>query len=158
MKKAWFILLCMTFLSMTLLSASALAQGPEGLIIVESQNDVDTTLSKLEAMIDEVEGLNVMSVIDHQANAEGVGLELRPTRVVLFGNPNAGTPLMQAAQSVAIDLPQKMLIWEDENGTVFLGYNDPEYLKTRHGIEGADEGLTKISGLLDKLASGAAQP
>ena len=129
----------------------------EGLVFTESAGDVETTQANLEAAIAEVDGLNVMTVIDHAANAEKNGLELRPTRVVLFGNPNAGTPLMQAAQSVAIDLPQKMLIWEAEDGKVYIGFNDPQYLKARHGIEGTDEALEKISGLLNNLMNTAAE-
>ncbi|CAN5751378.1 DUF302 domain-containing protein [soil metagenome] len=131
------------------------AQTPVGLVVVPSANDVATTQAKLEAAIAAADGLMVMTVVDHTLNAASVGLDLRPTRVVLFGNPNAGTPLMQAAQSVAIDLPQKMLIWEDEAGNVFVAYNNPYYLKARHSVEGQDELLAKISGLLDMLAKAA---
>ena len=134
------------------------AQEPVGLVTLQSANDVETTQAKLEAAIAAADGLSVMAVIDHAANATSVGLELRPTRLVLFGNPNAGTPLMQSAQSVAIDLPQKMLIWEAENGDVFVAYNSPYYLKARHNVEGRDELLTKISGLLEKLAKAATAP
>lgn len=134
-----------------------MATAQEGLISQESASDVETTQSKLEAAIEEA-GLTLMTVIDHAANAENNGLELRPTRVVLFGNPEVGTPLMQAAQSVAIDLPQKMLIWEAEDGTVYAGFNDPEYLKTRHGIEGEDERLTNVTNALTSLMEAATAP
>ena len=134
-----------------------MATAQEGLISQESASDVETTQSKLEAAIEEA-GLTLMTVIDHAANAENNGLELRPTRVVLFGNPEVGTPLMQAAQSVAIDLPQKMLIWEAEDGTVYAGFNDPEYLKTRHSIEGEDERLTNVTNALTSLMEAATAP
>ncbi len=146
------------FILALLVTATVWAQTPAGMVILQSANDIDTTQAKLEAAIEDADGLMVMTVIDHAANAEGAGLELRPTRLVIFGNPNAGTPLMQAAQTVAIDLPQKMLIWEDENGDVFVAYNSPYYLKARHGVAGQDERFATISGLLDKLASSATAP
>lgn len=140
-----------------MLSLIITVNAQAGLIFSASANDVETTQTKLEAAIAEVDGLNIMTVIDHAANAASNGLELRPTRVVLFGNPNAGTPLMQAAQSVAIDLPQKMLIWEAEDGVTYIGFNDPMYLQTRHGIEGQDERLATISNLLTMLMTSAAE-
>ena len=145
-------------LALLAITANALAQAPAGLIIVESQNDIDTTQAKLEAAIEGIDGLNIMTIIDHAANAERAGLELRPTRLVIFGNPNAGTPLMQAAQSVAIDLPQKMLIWEDASGAVFVGYNSPYYLKARHMMEGEDGRIGNISKALSNLANAATTP
>ena len=82
-------------------------------------------------------------------------MSLRPTEVVIFGNPKVGTPLMNCAQSVAIDLPQKALIWQDEAGEVWLAYNDPAYLAGRHKIEGCDEVLKKVSGALANFAAAA---
>lgn len=144
-------------LAFVLLLSFTIATAQEGLTFTASANDVDTTQARLETAIAEVDGLNIMMVIDHGANAAANGLELRPTRVVLFGNPNAGTPLMQAAQSVAIDLPQKMLIWEAEDGTVYIGFNDPSYLQVRHNIEGQDERLGNITNLLTNLMNTAAE-
>ena len=152
MKRYFFVFSALLFF------ATAAAQVPAGLVVLKSANDVETTQAKLEAAITAADGLNVMTVIDHAANAESVGLALRPTRVVLFGNPNAGTPLMQAAQSVAIDLPQKMLIWEDEVGDVFVAYNNPYYLRARHNVEGQDELLANIASALDRLAKAATAP
>ena len=145
-------------LLLSLFTFAAFAQAPAGLVFMESSNDIDTTQAKLEAAIENADGLMVMTVIDHAANAAGAGLELRPTRLVIFGNPNAGTPLMQAAQSVAIDLPQKMLIWEDEAGAVYVGYNSPYYLKARHNMEGQDERLATINNALHNLALAATSP
>ena len=127
----------------------------EGLIVRQSAQSVGDTQAQLEAAIGNIDGLMVMTVIDHAANAEGAGLELPPTRVVIFGNPNLGTPLMQAERSVAIDLPQKMLIYEDEAGDVFVAYNSPFYLKERHGLEGQDDTLNMIANALNALAKAA---
>jgi uncharacterized protein (DUF302 family) len=121
---------------------------------VESPHDVATTIDKLEAVL-ESKGMNVFGRVDHAANAEKVGLSLRPTQLLLFGNPNLGTPLMVSAQSAAMDLPQKMLAFQDESGNVFLSWDDPQYLKERHGIEGCDEILTKISAALANFAKAA---
>ena len=128
----------------------------DGLVAVKSSHDVKATADKLESVLKE-KGMTVMARVNHQQGAEKAGLELRPTEVVIFGNPKVGTPLMQCAQSVAIDLPQKALIREDASGEVWLGYNNPEYLKNRHGIEGCDEVLDKVSGALGNFARAATQ-
>ncbi|MBZ2169488.1 DUF302 domain-containing protein [Marinobacter sp. F4216] len=131
---------------------SGLAQAADGLIAVKSNHSVSDTTERLVAALQD-KGMMVMNRIDHAAGAGSVGAELRPTEVVIFGNPKVGTPLMQCAQSVAVDLPQKALIWEDNEGQVWLGYNDPAYLKARHGIEGCDEVLAKVEAALDNFAS-----
>ena len=135
------------------LCASA-AHAADGLVVLKSNHSVAATADKLEAVLSE-NGMKIMNRIDHAAGAESVDLELRPTEVVIFGNPKVGSPLMQCAQSVAVDLPQKALIWEDESGQVWLGYNDPEYLKARHAIEGCDAVLEKVSGALSNFAGAA---
>lgn len=132
------------------------AQAADGLVAVKSSHDVKATADKLESVLKE-KGMTVMARVNHQQGAEKSGLELRPTEVVIFGNPKVGTPLMQCAQSVAIDLPQKALIWEDANGEVWLGYNNPEYLKNRHSIEGCDKVLDKVSVALGNFAKAATQ-
>lgn len=137
-----------------LLLCSGAVMAADGLIAVKSNHSVAATADKLEAVLSE-KGMKVMNRINHTAGAETAGLELRPTVVVIFGNPKVGTPLMQCAQSVAVDLPQKALIWEDEEGQVWLGYNDPDYLKTRHAIEGCDAVLEKVSGALSSFAKAA---
>lgn len=144
------------FLVASTLAFATLTYAADGLIAVKSSHDVKATADKLESVLKE-KGMTVMARIDHQQGAEKAGLELRATEVVIFGNPKVGTPLMQCAQSVAIDLPQKALIWEDANGDVWLGYNDPQYLKSRHGLEGCDEVLEKISGALGNFAEAATQ-
>jgi len=100
-------------------------------------------------------GFTIFARVDHSAGATSAGLELRPTQLLIFGNPKAGTPLMKCSQSIAIDLPQKMLAWEAEDGKVYLGYNDPSYLKERHNTEGCDEVIAKVSGALSNFAKAA---
>jgi uncharacterized protein (DUF302 family) len=106
-----------------------------GLVQVTSRYSVDETERRLEAAFAE-KGMRVFAVIDHSGEAEKVGLKMRPTKVVIFGSPKGGTPLMVAAPSLAIDLPLKALVAEDAAGKVTVTYNDPEYLKERHGVPG----------------------
>lgn len=104
-----------------------------GLIQVASRYSTDETVRRLEATLRE-EGMQIFAVIDHSGEAERVGLKMRPTKVVIFGSPKGGTPLMVAAPSLAIDLPLKALVAEDAEGNVSVTYNDPEYLQERHGV------------------------
>ena len=109
-----------------------MAQG-KGLLAVASHYSVDDTVNRLQAAFAE-KGLQVFAVIDHSGEAEKVGLKMQPTKVVIFGSPKGGTPLMVAAPSLAIDLPLKALVAEDAAARVSVTYNDPEYLKERHGV------------------------
>jgi uncharacterized protein (DUF302 family) len=104
-----------------------------GMIDVPSRYSVPETLSRLESMLKE-KGLMEFARVDHSGEAAKAGLEMRPTQLLIFGSPKAGTPLMVAAPSLAIDLPLKALAWQDERGKVWLSYNSPEYLRQRHGI------------------------
>ncbi|HWY02127.1 MAG TPA: DUF302 domain-containing protein [Candidatus Acidoferrum sp.] len=104
-----------------------------GLVQIASPYSVEETVRRLQAAF-AAKGLQVFAVIDHSGEAEKVGLKMRPTKVVIFGSPKAGTPLMVAAPSLAIDLPLKALVAEDAVGKVWLTYNDPEYLQERHGV------------------------
>ncbi|CAN5774232.1 DUF302 domain-containing protein [soil metagenome] len=106
-----------------------------GIVKVKSNNSFIETVSKLEAAIEANTALKIVAKIDHAANAKGIGHELRPTVLFIFGNPQMGTPLMSTSQTVALDLPQKMIVFEDEKGTTFVAYNDPEFIAQRHGIE-----------------------
>ena len=134
---------------------SGVARG-EGIVTVASDNSVEETVSKLEAAIDGNDNLTLVTTLDHAANAASVGMKLPPTVLLVFGNPALGTPLMRAQQTIAIDLPQKMLVYEDEAGDVTIAYNDPQFLASRHGITGQSETLNTIAGALQMLASGAA--
>lgn len=136
--------------------AASTAIAAEGLVVKPSNYSVKETIDRLEAALSE-KGLTIFARIDHQAGAAAADLELRPTQLLIFGNPKLGTPLMTSAQTTAIDLPQKALAYEDEDGKVYLTYNDVGYLQARHGIEGRDEVLTKIRGALGKFTDGATQ-
>ena len=104
-----------------------------GLLQVASRYSVDETVDRLKAILGE-RGLQVFALVDHSGEAEKVGMKMRPTKLLIFGSPKGGTPVMLAAPSVAIDLPLKALVAEDENGKVWISYNSPEYLQQRHGI------------------------
>ncbi|EGR3132521.1 DUF302 domain-containing protein [Vibrio parahaemolyticus] len=128
----------------------------EGVITVASTHSAKDTADNFVAITQE-KGLNVFARINHQENAAKVDMTLRPTEVIVFGNPKVGTPLMLCMQEVALDLPQKVLVYEDAEGKTWLAYNDPMYLKQRYHIEGCDEVLRKISGVLGSLTSAAAK-
>lgn len=145
----------LTGLALTaLISTPVLADN--GIITVQSNHDVATTADKLESVLNN-KGMTVFTRINHAEGAKKANLELRPTEVVIFGNPKVGTPLMLCSQTTALDLPQKALIWEDEKGQTWLSYNDPEYLKARHNIEGCDAVIGKVKGALAKFAGAATQ-
>lgn len=105
-----------------------------GLITVESENDFDGTVSRLAAAIADA-GLVRVAVIDHTEASQKAGMPLPPTTLFLFGNPKAATPMMQAARTAGLDLPQKILVWQSEGGTVFITFDDPAYLAQRHGLD-----------------------
>jgi uncharacterized protein (DUF302 family) len=133
------------------------AYAGNGLVNVKSAHGVKATVDRLEATV-KVKGMNVFNRIDHAAGAAKGGKKLRPSILLIFGNPAVGTLLMQCSQTVGIDLPLKALIWEDGKGTVWLSYNDPKYLANRHAIEGCDEVLKKVEAVLNALAHKAATP
>jgi uncharacterized protein (DUF302 family) len=114
------------------LSTSLWAQQADGMVTLASPHSATQTMNRLEALVKE-RGLNVFARIDHAAGATKVGKTLRPTELLIFGNPQGGTPLMECAQTAGIDLPLKALVWQDEAGKVLLGYNDPDFLAKRHG-------------------------
>jgi uncharacterized protein (DUF302 family) len=105
----------------------------KGLLQIPSRHSVDETLNRLHSFLAE-KGMKIFALIDHSGEAEKAGLKMRPTKVLLFGSPKGGTPLMVAAPSLAIDLPLKALVAEDETGRVSITYNDPEYLQQRHNF------------------------
>lgn len=138
----------------SILYFSSLAIADNGLVSIKSSHDVKVTADRLEKTL-KMKGMTVFTKINHAEGAEKVGKKLHPTELIIFGNPKVGTPLMQCGQSVAIDLPQKALIWEDEAGQVWLSYNDPKYLAKRHGIKGCDEVIKKIENALGNFAKTA---
>ena len=121
-----------------------MTNADKGLIHLPSKHTVDETLQRLEELLKQ-KGVALFARIDHSGEAAKVGLEMRPTRLLIFGSPKAGTPLMQAAPTLAIDLPLKALSWQDAEGKVWLTYNDPAYLQRRHGVPA--ELLPNIAGV-----------
>jgi uncharacterized protein (DUF302 family) len=105
----------------------------DGLITVSSSFGPEETMKRLEAEV-RAKGMTIFARVDHAASAAEAGLPLRPTDLLIFGAARGGTPLMQAAQTIGIDLPLKALVWQDEEGKTFLSYNDPAYLAHRHGL------------------------
>jgi uncharacterized protein (DUF302 family) len=104
-----------------------------GFVSMASPHSVDATVDRLTAAFS-AKGLQLFALVDHSGEAAKAGLQMRPTKLLIFGSPKGGTPLMVAAPSLAIDLPLKALVWEDEGGKVWLGYNSPEYLQQRHAV------------------------
>ena len=104
-----------------------------GIIDARSQHSVEQTVERLTALL-HAKGVTLFALVDHSGEAAKIGMTMPPTKLLIFGNPKAGTPLMLAAPSVAIDLPLKILVWEDARGRTWLSYNSPAYLKERHGL------------------------
>ena len=125
-----------------------------GLITIKSAHSVKKTVDRLESVLKE-KGMTVFTRINHTDGAKKIGLKLRLTELLIFGNPKVGTPLMQCSQSAAIDLPQKALVSEDQDGQVWLTYNDPTYLANRHDINGCDEVIKKIEKALRNFSHAA---
>ena len=127
-----------------------------GFVAIPSNFGVEETTSRLTDSLERNENINLLGVVDHSAAAASVDMELPPTRVVFFGNPALGSPLMQRRRSVGIDLPQKLLVWEGENGTTYVGYNTTPYLSTRHELPADIDQLQTINGALANFASSVA--
>jgi uncharacterized protein (DUF302 family) len=148
MKKAM-----LTALSIVCIAIPALAA--DGMVTVPSTHTLEETAERLESVLHE-KGMTIFNRIKHSEAAAKVGIELRKTELILFGNPKVGSPLMKCQQSVAIDLPQKALIWEDDNAKVWISYNDPRYLEKRHNIAGCEEVIAKIEKALAGITKSAA--
>lgn len=130
--------------------APVAANADDGIVRKASAYDVKATIDRLESILKE-RGIGIVARLDHAANAARVGLAMRPTELLLFGNPKLGTPVMNAAQSAAIDLPMKAVAMQDADGKVWLIYNKPSFMQARHGIKGADKQIKMMTGALDKL-------
>jgi uncharacterized protein (DUF302 family) len=127
--------------------------GGNGIIDVPGHHSVDETVEKLKVTL-QAKGVALFALVDHSGEAAKVGLQMRPTKLLIFGNPKGGTPLMLAAPRVAIDLPLKILVWEDGEGKVWVSYNSPEYLKERHGFP---QELVQNIAVVETLAQKAAE-
>ena len=126
----------------------------EGLTSIQSSFTPEETMDRVEAQI-QVRGLNVFARIDHAAGAAEVGLPLAPTDLIIFGNARGGTPLMQSVQTVGIDLPLKILVWQDAANKIWLSYNEPRWIAQRHGIAGVESTIDKMADLLAAIAKEA---
>jgi uncharacterized protein (DUF302 family) len=125
----------------------------KGIIDTPSARSVDQTVEMLKTIL-QSKGVTLFAVVDHSGEAASVGMHMRPTKLLIFGNPKAGTPLMVAAPSTAIDLPLKILVWQDAGGKVWISYNSPEYLRERHGFP--PELLANVA-VVEALAAKAAK-
>ena len=130
------------------------AMAVQGLTTIRSNFGPQDTIDRLETAI-KAKGMTVFARIDHAAGAAAVGLTLRPTEVVIFGNARGGTPLMQSVQTLGIDLPLKALVWQDTAGVTWLSYNDPAWLAERHGLSGAEAPVGAMTAALDAVAKAA---
>jgi uncharacterized protein (DUF302 family) len=151
--KNWFLIALVAILIQPALFAQNTVNN--GLLIKVSKQDFAQTLKQFEAALKE-RGFTVFAKIDHAAEAKKAGLEMKPTVVLIWGNPKGGTPLMNAAPSLAIDLPLKTLISEDGDRVV-LSYNSIPFLKTRHTVNGLDEALTRLEAALEAVTNAAVQ-
>jgi uncharacterized protein (DUF302 family) len=125
----------------------------DGIVAIPSNHSVDQTVERLKSIL-QSRGITLFALIDHSGEAEKVGMKMPPTKLLIFGSPKAGTPLMLAAPSIAIDLPLKILVWEDGQGKVWLSYNSPEYLAERHGLP---PDLVKNLAVVEALAAKAGE-
>ncbi len=136
-------------------AANSNVSASQGINTAISEQSFDDTYSDLRAAIDNNANLSIIAELDHQANAQSVNLTLRPTKVIIFGNPNLGSPLMINSQTTALDLPQKMLVYENAAGEVLVSYNNPGFIASRHRITGNGDVLSLISGALQNLSNAA---
>lgn len=151
--RIWQLLTLLIGLALPVSAASQPVDKKNGIIDVPSKHSVDETVERLKNIL-QSKGITLFALIDHSGEAEKVGLKMRPTKLLIFGSPKGGTPLMLAAPSTAIDLPLKILIWEDSEGKVWLSYNSSEYLQQRHGFP---PDLVKNIAVVPILAAKAAE-
>jgi len=144
----------LTFIAVLLFSPLALAES--GLVTKPSHYSVGETLDRLESVLTS-KGITLVMRWNHAQKADNADIPLRPTELLLFGNPKLGSHLMTSNQAAAIDLPMKAVAWEDSEGQVWLTYNDPEYIARRHGIDDRSEIINKMVGALDKFSGAATQ-
>ena len=129
------------------------SNAENGIVNTPSRHSVDQTVAKIQALL-EAKGVALFALVDHSGEAAKVGLTMRPTKLLIFGNPKAGTPLMLASPSSAIDLPLKILVWEDTQGKVWVSYNSPQYLQKRHALP---QDLMQNIAVVETLAAKAAE-
>jgi len=150
--KIWTIPLIFLLLPLPSLATDNAMAKQDGIVSLHSDRSVDATVDRLKDIL-QSKGVTLFALIDHSGEAEKVGMKMPPTKLLIFGSPKAGTPLMLASPSTAIDLPLKILVWEDQQGRVWVSYNSPQYLKERHGLP--SELISNIA-IVEALAEKAA--
>lgn len=148
MKRIWGIALVIVLIGMRQ------AMAVDGLVELKSPRSAPETMDRVEAIARE-RGLTIFARVDHAAGAASVGQSLRPTELIVFGNARGGTPLMECAQTMGIDLPLKILVWQDGSGQVWLGYNDPSHLARRHGVTQCGNAVEALSRAVVGIAQSA---
>lgn len=141
--------------ALALLLTTGIVVAADGVINVASDFGVEETANRLDDVL-KSKGMTIFNRVKHSEGAAAVGVELRATELIIFGNPRVGSPLMRCQQTVALDLPQKALVWEDEQARVWISYNDPRYLEQRHSIAGCEETLLKVEKALAGITRAAA--
>lgn len=151
--RMWQITLLLASLALPALAAGNPVKKKNGIVDVPSNHSVDETVDRLKNIL-QSKGVTLFALIDHSGEAAKVGMKMPPTKLLIFGSPKAGTPLMLAAPSIAIDLPLKILVWQDTQGKVWLSYNSPEYLAERHGLP---QDLVPAIAVVAAIAANAAE-
>ncbi len=150
--RMWQLAILLSGLVLPGMPAEMKASETNGIVNVPSNHSVDQTADRLKNLL-QAKGITLFALIDHSGEAEKVGMKMLPTKLLIFGSPKAGTPLMLAAPSIAIDLPLKILVWEDGQGKVWLSYNSPEYLKKRHSLpQDLVQNIAVVKTLAEKAA------
>lgn len=142
----------LVFLSLAVLVPTMSVAADEGMIHKKSSFSVKVTLDRLEQVLRK-KGITIVTRWSHDAGAKKVGIALRPTELLIFGNPKLGSHFFTSKQTAGIDLPMKALAWKDEKGQVWLTYNDPSYISSRHGISDREKTKNKMTGALNKLTN-----
>jgi uncharacterized protein (DUF302 family) len=147
MQKSIFVIFIMLFTAFPALSA-------DGMVNIKSAFSVQTTADRMANILNE-KGMVIFNRIKHSESAAKVGIEIRETQLLIFGNPKAGGPLMKCKQSIALDLPQKAFIWKAHDNQVWISYNDPKYLVKRHDVTGCEKVISKIGNILKSIVKSA---
>lgn len=151
--KRWLLSVLLAAFVLPTSAADNAIHRKNGIVDVPSNHSVDQIVDKLKGIL-QAKGITLFIVIDHSGEAAKVGMKMPPTKLLVFGTPKGGTPLMLAAPSVAIDLPLKILVWQDTQGKVWVSYNNPEYLQQRHGLP---QNLVPNIAVVGALARSAAE-
>ena len=142
------------FTALSILFFAIPVEAADGMVNVPSTFNVEETADRMESILKE-KGMTIFNRIKHSEDAGKVGIELRDTELIIFGNPKVGSPLMKCQQSVAIDLPQKAIIWKDDKAKIWISYNNPRYLEKRHDITDCEEVISEIEKALAGIAKSA---